>query len=46
MNPVAIAAFATAPIKPKDIINMIIAVILATGMFQLEYTICHTLTDN
>ena len=38
MNPVAIAAFATAPIKPKDVLNMLVAVNLGTGVFKLEYT--------
>ena len=38
MNSVAIAAFATAPIKPKDVLNMLVAVNLGTGVFKLEYT--------
>ena len=37
MNSVAIAAFATAPIKPKDVLNILIDGILARGVFQLEY---------
>ena len=38
MNSVAIAAFATAPIEPKNFPNISITVILATGVLQLEYT--------
>ena len=33
LNSVAITAFVTAPIEPKDVLNMLIVVILATGMF-------------
>ena len=43
MAAIAVAAFATAPIRPNNIFNMLLAVILATGVFQLEYTKRHTL---
>jgi hypothetical protein len=38
MNSVTITTFATAPIKPKDVLNRLIVVVLAMGVFQLEYT--------
>ena len=43
MDSVVITAFASAPIMPIDILNMLNAVILTTGVFQLEYTKCHVL---
>jgi hypothetical protein len=43
MDAIAVAAFADAPIRPSDVLNMLLAVILATGVFQLEYTEWHAL---
>ena len=40
------AAFAKQPIKASDVLNMLLAVILNTGLFQLEYTEWHTLPEN
>ena len=45
MDSVVISVFATAPILLNDVLNMLIAVIIATGAFKLEYTEWHTLTD-
>jgi hypothetical protein len=43
MDAIAVAAFADSPISPSDVLNMLLAVILATGVFQLEYTEWHAL---
>ena len=43
MDDIAVASFATAPISPNNILNVLLAVILATGVFQLEHTEWHTL---
>ena len=43
MDFVAFAAFATEVIPPNDVLKMIIAAILATGVFQLKYTKWHAL---
>jgi hypothetical protein len=43
MDAIAVAAFADAPIRASDVLNMLLAVILATGVFQLEYTEWHAL---
>ena len=43
MDNVVIAAFATSPIPPSDVLNMLIAIILAMSVFQLEYTDWHAL---
>ena len=39
----AFAAFTKQPISATDVLTMLLAVILATGVFQLEYTKWHTL---
>ena len=41
MDSVAIFFFASQPIVPTNILNMLIVGILATVSFQLEYTKCH-----
>ena len=46
MDAIAIASFADAPIITTDVLNMLLAVILATGVFQLEYTEWHALPAN
>ena len=46
MDAIAVASFAKAPISPNDVLNMLLAVILATGVFQLEYTKRHALPAN
>ena len=44
MDSSAITAFAIAPIPPSNILNMLIVVILATGVFQLKYSKWHALS--
>ena len=46
MDAIAIASFADAPIIANDVLNMLLAVILATSVFQLEYTEWHALPAN
>ena len=41
MYTITFAAFASQIIPPTDVLNMLIAVILATGVFHLEYTKWH-----
>ena len=38
MYSVAIANFASVPIVPNNVLNILMTAILATGVFQLEYT--------
>jgi hypothetical protein len=40
------AAFEKQPINANDVLNMLLAVILDTGLFQLKYTEWHALPDN
>ena len=46
MDAIAVVSFAEAPISPNDVLNMLLAVILATGVFQLECTEWHALPSN
>ena len=46
MDAIAVASFAEAPISPNDVLNMLLAVILVTGVFQLEYSEWHALSVN
>ena len=46
MDATAVASFAEAPISPNNVLNMLLAVILATGVSQLEYSEWHTLPAN
>jgi hypothetical protein len=43
MDAIAVSSFATAPISPKNILNMLLVVILVLGVFQLEYIEWHAL---
>ena len=38
MDAIAVASFADAPITANDILNLLLAAILTTGVFQFKYT--------
>jgi len=46
MDAIAVASFTNAPITANNILNMLLAGILATGVFQLEYMEWHALPTN
>ena len=45
MYAIEFAAFVKQPILPANVLSMLLAVILATGTFQLAYTKWHALPD-
>ena len=45
MDAITFTAFATKPILASEVLNMLLIVILFTGVSQLKYTKCHTLPD-
>ena len=46
MDTIAVPSFADAPIIANNVLNMLLAVILAMGVFQLEYSKWHALPAN
>ena len=46
MDAIAVTYFDEAPLSPNNVLNMLLAVILATCVFQLEYSEWHALPAN
>ena len=42
---IAFAAFANQPISPEDALNMLLTVIVKTGIFQIQYEEWHSLPE-
>ena len=46
IDAITVASFAEAPISPNNVLNILLAVMLVTSVFQLKYSQWHTLPTN